>query len=322
LVEVSAFIEASVGLSVAQWKNLVGAFGSMSYAGVFICDHFTPPGDRRPDNLEAIIALGYLADHSTGLHFGPMVSPVSFRDPIMLARQAQAIDDLSGGRMILGVGAGWQQREHDMFGYPLGDVKTRLDRLEEALQVITLLYRSDEPVSFEGKFYRLADAQFQPRPLHPGGPRIMIGGMGVKRTLALTARYADIWNGGGKTPDGFREYNAILDGYLAKEGRPASAVKRTLMVNGFAYRNDVDLTRRLEWYRTYRPVGEGLSNADTVAAIQARSPAWLMGSPAEVAAKIRALGEAGVQEVMFQWFDPDDVEGLRLISDEVIPLVK
>lgn len=322
MVSVSAFIEASVGLSVAQWKTLVAAFSTMRYAGVYICDHFTPPGELRPDNLEAVIALAYLADHSTGIHFGPLVSPVSFRDPIMLARQAMAIDDLSGGRMILGLGAGWQEREHTMFGYTLGDVKTRMARFEEALQVITLLYRSEEPVTFEGKFYQLREAQFRPRPLHKGGPRILIGGMGVKRTLALTARYADIWNGGGKTPDEFREYNAILDGYLVKEGRPASAVKRTLMVNGFTYRNDTELTRRLDWYRRFRPAGEGLSNAETVAAMQARAPAYLMGSPDVVAAKIDALGAAGVEEVMFQWFDPDDVEGLRLISDEVIPLVK
>jgi len=139
---------------------------------------------------------------------------------------------------------------------------------------------------------------------------------------ALTARYADIWNAGGQTPDGFREYNAILDGYLVKEGRPASAVRRTLRMNGFTYRNDAELAPRLDWYRRNRPVGEGLSNAEMVAAMQARDAAWIVGSPDQVAAKLRALGEAGVEEVTWQWFDPDDVEGLKLISDEVIPLLK
>src|SRR5205823_10750445 len=117
------------------------------------------------------------------------------------------------------------------------------------------------------------------------------------RTLALTARYADVWNGGGQTPDGFREYNAILDGYLVKEGRPASAVRRTLRMNGFTYRNDAELAPRLDWYRRNRPVGEGLSNAEMVAAMQARDPSWIVGSPDQVAAKLRALGEAGVEEV-------------------------
>src|SRR5574338_1257810 len=121
-------------------------------------DHFTNGQGPLLDALETIVSLTYLADHTQRIHFGPLVAPLSFRDPTILARQAMALDDLSGGRMILGVGAGWQEREHTMFGHELGDLTTRMDRLEEGLQVLTQLMRSDEPTSFQGHFYQLQDA--------------------------------------------------------------------------------------------------------------------------------------------------------------------
>jgi alkanesulfonate monooxygenase SsuD/methylene tetrahydromethanopterin reductase-like flavin-dependent oxidoreductase (luciferase family) len=111
----------------------------------------------------------------------------------MLARQAAAIDDLSGGRLVLGLGTGWMEREHTMFGYALGDVPTRFTRVEEGLEIITRLLRSSEPVDFEGQFFQVRGAAL-PGPARPGGPEIQIGGTGPKRTLPLVARYANAWN--------------------------------------------------------------------------------------------------------------------------------
>src|SRR5437879_9438492 len=128
-----------------------------------------------------VVSPAYLAAHSLRVHFGPMVAPASFRHPTLLARQAAALDDLSEGRMILGVGAGWQEREHRLFGHDLGDIPTRMQRLEEALEVITRLLRSAEPVSYKGSFFQLDGATLLPRPQRPGGPSILIGGNGVKR---------------------------------------------------------------------------------------------------------------------------------------------
>ena len=100
-----------------------------------------------------IVALTYLAEQTQRIRFGPLVAPLSFRHPTLLVRQAAALDDLSGGRIILGVGTGWEEREHELFGFDLGDVPTRLARLEEGLEVITQLLRSDEPVTYEGRFF-------------------------------------------------------------------------------------------------------------------------------------------------------------------------
>lgn len=140
-----------------RWKRLVDEIEQMGFTAIYCADHFMMPGPPL-DSLDLIVSLSYVASHTQRLHFGSLVAPVSFRDPIHLARQAMALGDLSGGRMILGVGSGWSEFEHAMFGYDLGSISTRLDRLEEGLEVITQLIRTDKPVSFDGNFYTLQDA--------------------------------------------------------------------------------------------------------------------------------------------------------------------
>ncbi|TMF51061.1 MAG: LLM class flavin-dependent oxidoreductase, partial [Chloroflexi bacterium] len=203
MVAISIQIEGQDGLTWPRWKKLVAEVEALGFAGLYRSDHFT--NGRPPDKaaLETIVSLSYLAGNTQRVHFGPLVAPLSFRHPALLARQAAALDDLSGGRMILGVGAGWQEREHQLFGFDLGDIPTRMARLEEGLEVITRLLKSDEPVTFEGRFFQLRGATLLPRPQRPGGPSILLGGNGVKRTLPLVARYADIWNVLSLTPEGF-----------------------------------------------------------------------------------------------------------------------
>ncbi len=158
MVELSISVEGLFGLTWPQWKRLVERVEHLGFAGLYLSDHFNMPEPPDYPSLELIVALTYLADHTQRVRFGPMVSPLSFRDPVMLARQAAALDDLSGGRMVLGVGTGHMAREHAMFGYDLGDMPTRFARLEEGLEVITRLLQSGSPVTFEGQLFRLHDA--------------------------------------------------------------------------------------------------------------------------------------------------------------------
>ena len=146
-MKISVTIEGMTGLTWPRWKRLTNAIEQLGFAAPVRSDHYTLTAPPDLDSLEMVVSLTYLATHSQRVHFGSLVAPLSFRDPIMLARQAMAIDDLSGGRMILGVGAGWLEREHTMFGYNLGDVSTRLTRCEEGLEVITRLIRSGDPVA-------------------------------------------------------------------------------------------------------------------------------------------------------------------------------
>ncbi len=316
MVAISLMIEGQNGLTWPYWKHLVEEVEDLGFAGLFRSDHFTNP--RPPDkaSLEMIVSLAYLADHTERIHFGPLVAPVSFRHPTLLARQAAALDDLSGGRMILGVGAGWQEREHRMFDHDLGDIPTRMQRLEEALEVITRLLRSDEPVSYTGRFFKLDGATLLPRPQRPGGPPILIGGNGVKRTLPLAARYATIWNAIALSPDAFRERCAQLDTLLHAAGRQPTEVRRTLMLPLFFARTEAELEQHVAW-RHKIPELTDLSLEQAVTQI-ANSGRALVGNAEQIRAQIATYAQAGVEELMLQWLDLDAMDGLRTFAAGVL----
>jgi F420-dependent oxidoreductase-like protein len=318
MVALSIMIEGQHGLTWPRWKRLVAEVEALGFAGLFRSDHFTNGGPPDKDSLEMIVSLTYLADHTQRIHFGPMVAPVSFREPTMLARQAAALDDLSGGRMILGLGAGWQDREHTLFGHKLGDVPTRMARLQEGVEVVTRLLRSDEPVTFEGKFFQLRGATLLPRPQRPGGPAILIGGNGIKRTLPLAARYADVWNATFIGPDAFRERTQLLDELLQKAGRKPDSVRRTLMLPLFFGRDRAELERRVSGWRDM--LGDASRSLDAaLAAMRARNA--IAGTPDSAIEQIKTYERAGAQELMLQWFDLDDIDGLRGFAESVLPHV-
>ncbi len=317
MVAISIMIEGQNGLTWPRWKRIVKEVEELGFAGLFRSDHFTNANPPDKDSLEMIVSLTYLADHSQRLHFGPLVAPVSFRDPRMLARQAAALDDLSGGRMILGVGAGWQEREHRLFGYNLGDLRTRMARLEEGLEVITRLLRSDEPVTYEGRFFQLRGAILLPRPQRPGGPDIQIGGNGPKRTLPLVARYANHWNGTFISVDDFRERSAILDQLLLVAGRDPADVRRSAMLSLYFGRDMAELDRRLSW-RHDEPKYAGKPLNVVIEDLKA-SGGIIAGTPGEVIEQIKAYDNAGADELMLQWWDLDDIDGLRAFARSVLP---
>ena len=317
MIAISIQIEGQDGLTWPRWKKLVAEVEALGFAGLFRSDHFTNSRPPDKDALETIVSLTYLADNTRRIHFGPLVAPLSFRHPTLLARQAAALDDLSEGRMILGLGAGWQEREHQLFGHTLGDIPTRMARLEEGLEVITRLFESDEPVTFEGRFFQLRGATLLPRPQRQGGPPIMLGGNGVKRTLPLVARYADIWNGLGLTPEGFRERSATLDTLLKAAGREPAEVRRTMMQT-LLFGRDMD---ELDWHLGWRHDRPEYANKPLEAVIEAMRADGraVVGTPAMVIEQIRSYASAGVDELMFQWFEMDDINGLRAFAESVLP---
>lgn len=320
MVAISIMVEGQKGLNWQRWRRLAAEVDELGFAGLFRSDHFTDPEPPDQDSLEMLVSLAYLASNTSRIHFGPLVAPVSMRDPVMYVRQAMALDDLSGGRMIFGLGAGWQEREHQAFGYPLGDVATRMARLEEALEVVTRLKRGDEPVTFEGDYYTLrGGAMILPRPQRPGGPPILIGGNGPKRTLPLAARYADIWNGVGLPPEAFRERSAILDRELQAVGRQPSDVKRTLMTALWFGRDSDDLLERLR--TAYDAPEHANKTLDEWLAMFSGNWRPIIGTVDMVVERIEEYAAAGVEEIMLQWLDLDDFERLREFARQVLPRV-
>ncbi len=319
MVAISIMIEGQMGVTWPHWKRLVAEVEELGFAGMFRSDHFTNAQPPDKDSLETIVSLTYLADRTQRIHFGPLVAPVSFRHPVFLARQAAAIDDLSNGRMILGLGAGWQEREHYLFGFDLGDLPTRMERFHEGLEVVTRLLKSAEPVSYQGSFYQLREAMLLPRPQRSGGPPILIGGNGPRRTLPLAARYADIWNATFLPPAEFRARSTLLDKLLLEAGRKPEDVQRTLMRGVFFGRDRAELERRLRSFAN-RPDYAGKSIDDIVHTITTQHHE-IAGTADMIIEQIKTYAAAGVEELMLQWFDIDDIDGLRAFAASVLPHV-
>jgi F420-dependent oxidoreductase-like protein len=303
VLEVAIMIEGQDGLDWTRWQRLVRTVEELGYAGLFRSDHFTNLTGPNKDALELWSSLTWLADNTSRIEFGPLVSPVSFRHPVITSWTANAVDSLAGGRLRLGLGAGWEEREHETYGFDLLDTDRRFARFEEALQVVILLLQSEEPVSFDGEFYRLRGAVLMPRSPRPGGPPIVIGGNGPRRTLPLAARYADEWNAVLVTPERFIELNARLDELLREAGRPPEQVRRTLMTRVVFGRATADVERKL--------AGE---SADELSAEGA-----IIGTASEVTVQLGRLDEAGVQRVMLQWLETDDLDGLEAMAQSVLP---
>jgi F420-dependent oxidoreductase-like protein len=304
-MEIAIMIEGQNGLNWLRWQRIVQAVEELGFVGLYRSDHFVNADPPDLDSLELWVSLTWLASHTERIEFGPLVTPFSFRHPAFTARMARDVDDLSGGRLTLGMGAGWNEREHRHYGFDLLGPAQRFARFREGLEVVTRLLRSDEPLSFNGQFYRLQEASLLPRPEREGGPSILIGGNGLQRTLPLAAQYADEWNGVLIPPTKFRELNAQLDGLLKEVGRKPAEVRRSLMTGIVFGRNQVELDRKVT------------ARGSTVAEL--RRHGLVAGTPAEVVNQLEQFAQAGVQRIMLQWLDLDDLAGLEALARAVLP---
>ena len=301
-MDIAIMIEGQNGLTWPRWQRMARAVEDLGFAGLYRSDHFTNANPPDIESLELWVSLTWLASNTKRIEFGPLVTPSSFRHPAFTARMGKDVDDLSGGRLILGVGAGWQEREHTMFDFPLLDVGPRLDRFEESLEVISSLLHSEQPVNFAGEYFTLRDAQLLPHAKREGGPPLLIGGNGRRRTLPLVARYADEWNGVFLTPARYRELNRDLDELLLAAGRAPGDVKRSLMTG-------------LVFARTTAQLQELLDGGSVD---EARARGMAVGTPSEIADVVGAYAEAGAYRIMLQWMDLDDFNGLEALAKALL----
>ncbi len=303
-MDIAIMIEGQHGLNWPRWQRMARAVEELGFNGLFRSDHYTNANPPDRDSLELWTSLTWLADNTERIDFGPLVTPFSFREPTMTARMAAAVDDLSQGRLILGLGAGWQEREHTMYGHELLDVPQRMDRFAEGLHVVSSLLQSDERVSFEGRYYTLRDATILPRPQRPGGPPILIGGNGPRRTLPLAAQFAREWNAVFPSPERYAQLNSRLDELLAQQGRAPEDVRRSLMVGSLFARTDQELQEKLAARN---------QDAETL-----RARGLLVGSGEQIAWQIAAYERAGASRIMIQWLDLDDLDGLTALAAAVL----
>ena len=267
------------------WDDVVALWRHAEQTGwdaACVTDHFMPnTPDRVGDMLESWTTLTALAALTKRMRVGTIVSGNTYRHPAVLAKMAANVDIISGGRLICGMGAGWQENEHQAYGLPFYTVAERLQRLDEACQVLNLLW-TQERSTFKGKYYQLDDAPLMPKPVQKPRPELMIGGGGEKVTLKIVARWADHWNVWGG-PDILAKKGKILDGYCAAIGRdPKTIVRSTVMVPVLSEdRAQIDKIQQIFMQRMSR---DEASARDTM----------LAGSVAQIQNKLGKLREAGV----------------------------
>jgi F420-dependent oxidoreductase-like protein len=302
-MQIGIMIEGQDGLNWTRWQRILQTSEDAGYQCVFRSDHFTNADGPDKDSLELWVSLAYAATHTRRIEFGPLVAPVTFRHPAMTVRMAAQVDDLSGGRLALGLGAGWQEREHRKFGFPFYDFPTRFNMLTDALEITLRLLHSDGPVSYSGQHFSLDNAQLRPRPQRPGGPPIVIGGSGPTRTLPLAAKYADEWNAAFIPLSVWKERAALLDQLLPQHGRTPGEVKRSLMMQVIYGRDDAAVKARLA--------------GRDAAALRARG--IIIGTGPQVVDTLSQWQEAGLQRILLQWLDQDDTDGIEQMAQDVLP---
>lgn len=302
MAAIGLMLEGQQGLTWERWRRILAAAEDLDYQCVFRSDHFAEPQPPDQESLEAWVSLTYAATETSFIEFGALVSPVTFRHPSVLVRMAAAVDDLSGGRLVFGLGIGWNEREHRSFGVPFYDRSTRYAMLKDALEVTVRLLTSDNPVSYRGEHYSLDGAILLPRPERAGGPPILVGGKGPKRTLPLAAEYADEWNGSFLDPATYRERSGLLDELLEERGRAAGDVKRSLMTRINYAKDDADWRQ----IKSERKLDDG-------------SGRTIGGTASMVIDQIGAYVDAGVERFMLQWIELDDMDRLEAMANEVLP---
>jgi F420-dependent oxidoreductase-like protein len=309
---------AQANQSGITWDDLLEAWQAFdtdsSFDHLWLMDHFvTGPGTSfgaEGPCMEGWTALAALAQATSRVRLGIMVTGNTYRHPAVLAKMATTVDHVSAGRLEFGIGGAWHEYEHQAFAIPFHTVKERLERLNESVHLIKLLWTEDRP-RFEGKHYRLDGPPYNPPNVQRPHPPIVIGGGGEKRTLRTVARYADATNVQG-TPDEVRRKYEVLERHCKEAGRDFSEIRRTIQVGLFLNEDPEFQARVIQGIKAFR----GMSSDD-----EARRSV-LMGSVDDVKAGVKAYADAGVQEIVLAQFPRLHRESLMRFSREVIPEFK
>jgi alkanesulfonate monooxygenase SsuD/methylene tetrahydromethanopterin reductase-like flavin-dependent oxidoreductase (luciferase family) len=301
MAKIGIMIEGQEGLTWDRWRHICHDADTLGFDSLRRSDHFfSVMGVVDRDCVECWTSLALAAEWTKRIEFGPMVSPMTFRLPSMLARIATSVDVLSGGRVILGVGAGWFEREHDEFGIPFLTVKERLDRLEEGINTI-----------------RATWVKSNPKPVRNEIPLLM-GGLGEKRALPIVAREAAEWNMTRLDTEVYKHKRKVLEDCCLAVGRDPATIRQSLMTSYIIGRDRHDLRERAAQVREIVPRLKDMTPDQVLEEVR---KTWFVGTPEEVAEQIRGVASLGIDLFMLQHFLLDDRDALKLLASDVIPAV-
>ncbi len=308
-MELRIFTEPQQGATYDDLLRVAIAAEELGFGAFFRSDHYLGMGtEGLPGPSDAWTTLAALARDTTSIRLGTMMTSATFRHPGVLAIQVANVDQMSGGRIELGIGAGWFETEHTQYGIPFPGTAERFDRFEEQLAVITGLWRTPagERFDFAGEHYQLTDSLALPKPTQDPHPPVLIGGLGKRRTPALAARYAAEFNLPFVSLDVTRDQFARVRSACEAIGRNPDDLTWSNALVLCVGRDEAEIGRRAG--RIGREVGELRENG-------------LAGTPEEVVAKIKQYADLGAQRIYLQVLDLEDLEHLQLVADEVMPHV-
>ena len=309
-------IEGQEGVTWEQWVALARACEDHSLQGLFRSDHYLSFDDpRHRGALDAWTTIAALASITDRIRLGTMVSPVTFRHPSQLAKAVVTADHVSGGRVELGIGAGWFEREHQAYGFPFPSTAERVDLLAEQIEIVHRLWdRDEEDVSFDGRHYRLDASVALPKPVQEPHPPLIMGGAAGPRSAALAARWADEYNVTSVDPAAARERRAHVAAACESIGRDPAGIRFSIMTTTVVGADRPELERRAA--ALLRKEGEG---GDVEAFLGDPRPHQLVGTVEQVVERLRAFAETGVQRVFLQHLVHEDLEMVELVGREIVP---
>jgi F420-dependent oxidoreductase-like protein len=313
-MDLCLMIEGQEGVSWPQWLAIAEACEEHGIHSLFRSDHYMNLDGQHPErgSLDAWGTLCGLAAATTELRLGTMVSPATFRHPSVLAKLVVTADHISSGRIELGLGAGWHEREHAAYGFPFPDTRTRMDVLEEQLQIVLGAW-GPQPFSFEGRHYRLETLEAQPKPVQRPHPPLIMGGSAGPRGARLAASYADEYNTTFASLDEVRERRTRIDQACAAAGR--DPIPFSIMTGVIAGRDATELRDRAG--RLAEKMG-----ADPQSLLNDPPSGWIVGTVDQVVEQLQALREAGVARIMCQQLVHDDLDAIALLGEQLAPQVR
>lgn len=306
------------GLQVAQQQTTIEELKevwkeaeALGFDSLWTNDHLLASvGPPEAPELEAWTLLAAMATVTSRVQIGAMVSSNTFRHPAVLAKMATTVDHLSNGRLVLGIGAGWFEKEHQVYGVPFPSLKNRSQALAETLEVITRLWSAAPTASFKGQYYTLTDAPFMPKPVQQPHPPLLIGGIGEKRVLPLVAQYAQMWNIPSLPPDQVTAKGKVLAAACKKVGRNCAEIEWSYLTPLYIKTDLAEVQGLLERVAELRKV-----SVDEV------RRSVLAGDPSAVKQQMQAYIDAGITHFIINLRRPGlyDREGVRLFAKEVMP---
>ena len=286
-----------------RWADTAG------FDWVDVWDHFyeAPPVDGEGSCFEATTCMAAIACETQNVRIGVLVLGMNYRHPAILANALCTIDQLSGGRLEIGLGAGWHEPEYRAYGIPFRPIKERLDMLEEGVQVVRKL--TTEPrANFAGKYFQLENAACNPKPIQVR-PRIWVGGNGEKRTLRIAARHADGWNTPYTSADEFKRLSGVLDAWCGKEGRDPATIERNENLSFHMAASPAHVAKAEQHFKdTWGPAADAF-----------RSRGVVVGLPSQAIDLVGRYADAGAARVNIAIRPPVDWDALEAWSKDVIP---